>query len=155
MIYLKVSDENLRPSYATAASSAADLAAASDVCIPAGQRGRVPTGVWIDRVDWTQVPDGMIPELQIRARSGLAFKSGIMLTNGVGTIDADYPDEIQVLLFNSGDQDFQIKRGDRIAQIICQCVHRLNGLSVGGERVGGFGSTGVNDLKSQMQVVRN
>ena len=143
MITLKSKSPDLMPSYATAASAAADLRAASELIIPAGERGKVPTGVWIERVDWTKVPDGQIPELQVRARSGLAFKQGIMLTNGVGTIDADYPDEICVLLYNSGKEPFVIQKGDRIAQVTLNIVARISGLDVGGIRSGGFGSTGV------------
>ena len=131
------------PSYATAASAAADLRAASELIIAPGERSKVPTGVWIERVDWTKVPDGQIPELQVRARSGLAFKQGIMLTNGVGTIDADYPDEICVLLYNSGKEPFVIQKGDRISQVTLNIVARISGLDVGGTRAGGFGSTGV------------
>ena len=143
MISFKSKSPDLMPSYATAASAAADLRAASELIIPAGQRGKVPTGVWIDRVDWDLVPSGMIPELQVRARSGLAFKHGIMLTNGVGTVDADYPDEICVLLFNSGGEPFVIQKGDRVAQITLNLVHRIAGINAGGQRTGGFGSTGV------------
>jgi dUTP pyrophosphatase len=143
MITLKSKSPDLMPSYATAASAAADLRAASDLVIAAGQRGKVPTGVWIDKVEWDKVPHGSIPELQVRARSGLAFKHGIMLTNGVGTIDADYPDEICVLLFNSGSEPFLIQKGDRIAQITLNLVHKISGLESGGNRGGGFGSTGV------------
>lgn len=143
MITLKSKSPELMPSYATAASAAADLRAASELVIPAGQRGKIPTGVWIDRVEWEKVPTGMIPELQVRARSGLAFKNGIMLTNGVGTIDADFPDEICVLLFNSGTEPFVIQKGDRVAQITLNLVQRISGLQAGGNRTGGFGSTGL------------
>jgi dUTP pyrophosphatase len=143
MITLKSSSPDLMPSYATAASAAADLRAASDYVLPAGERGKVPTGVWIDKVNWDKVPQGMIPELQVRARSGLAFKHGVMLTNGVGTVDADYPDEICVLLYNSGKESFLIKKGDRVAQITMNLVARIPGLEAGGSRTGGFGSTGV------------
>jgi dUTP pyrophosphatase len=143
MITLKSKSPDLMPSYATAASAAADLRAASELIIAPGERSKVPTGVWIERVDWTKVPDGQIPELQVRARSGLAFKQGIMLTNGVGTIDADYPDEICVLLYNSGKEPFVIQKGDRIAQVTLNIVARISGLDVGGARAGGFGSTGV------------
>lgn len=142
MIHLRSSHPDLMPSYATAASAAADLRAAAEVVLPAGERGRVPTGVWIDRVDWDLVPQGMIPELQVRARSGLAFKYGVMLTNGVGTVDADFPDEIGVLLYNSGKEPFLIQKGDRIAQITLNLVNRLPSLTAGGVRAGGFGSTG-------------
>jgi len=146
MIHLKFS-ANAAPGYMTSGSSGADLRSTVDAVIPAGGRGRVPTGVWIKRVDWDLVPDGMIPELQIRARSGLAFKFGVNLTNGIGTIDADYPDEIGVLLSNTGTTDFEIKQGDRIAQMVLILVHRIPGISVGSQRVGGFGSTGT--TKSQ------
>lgn len=142
MIYLRSSNPELMPSYSTAASAAADLRASEELVIPAGERGRVATGVWIDRVDWSKVPEGMIPELQVRARSGLAFKNGVMLTNGVGTVDADYPDEIGVLLYNSGKEPFYIQKGDRIAQITLNLVVRIPDLLAGGVRGGGFGSTG-------------
>lgn len=142
MIFLRSQSPDLMPTYATAASAAADLRATADCVIAAGSRGRVATGVWIDKVDWDLVPQGMIPELQVRARSGLAFKHGVMLTNGVGTIDADYPDEIGVLLFNSGAEPFIIQKGDRIAQITLNLVARIPGLAAGNARTGGFGSTG-------------
>ncbi|MCX6124873.1 MAG: dUTP diphosphatase [Proteobacteria bacterium] len=143
MISLRSTSPDLLPAYGTAASAAADLRAAADLVIYPGERAKVSTGVWIDRVNWDLVPKGMIPELQIRARSGLAFKHGIMLTNGIGTIDADFPDEICVLLYNSGREAFPIQKGDRIAQIILNLVVKIPGLAEGGTRSGGFGSTGV------------
>jgi dUTP pyrophosphatase len=127
----------------TAHSAGADLLAREEMVIGAGERGKVATGVWIAEINWDSVPDGFIPELQIRARSGLAFKYGVMLTNGVGTIDADYRDEICVLLFNSGKEAFTIKRGDRIAQMVLNLVPRLSCLeTTTSARSGGFGSTG-------------
>jgi dUTP pyrophosphatase len=143
MIFLKSKSPEYHPTYATTASAAADLRATCDLVIPAGERGKVPSGVWIDRVDWERVPLGMIPELQVRARSGMAFKHGVMLTNGLGTIDADYADEICVLLYNSGKESFTIKKGDRIAQITMNLVVKIPVLTTGGSRSGGFGSTGV------------
>ena len=135
--------EGCAPVYQSEHSAASDLKSRVDLVIPAGSRARVPVGVWIASVAWDQVPEGMIPELQVRARSGLAFKHGITLTNGVGTVDADYPDEIGVLLLNTGDQDFEIKKGDRIAQLVLNLVLRIPETPVGGERKGGFGSTGL------------
>lgn len=130
----------------TQASAGADLRSTTNLTISPGQVGRVSTGVFIDSVDWSKVPDGMIPELQIRARSGLAFKKQITLANGVGTIDADYPDEICVLLMNLGTEPFVIQCGDRIAQLVANLVCRLP-LGFASEnnsvRIGGFGSTGV------------
>lgn len=135
-------NEQCDPRYMTASSAAADLRARREVVIPPRGRVAVPTGVWIDGVDWDKIPDGAIPELQVRARSGLAIKHGIMLANGVGTVDADFPDEIAALLFNSSDEPFVIKPGDRVAQLALALVWRIPGLEVGGTRQGGFGSTG-------------
>lgn len=135
-------DEGCDPVYQSEKSAAADLKSRVDMCIPAGAKALVPSGVRIAKVLWDEVPDQMIPELQVRARSGLAFKHGITLTNGVGTIDADYPDEIGVLLWNTGDQDFVIKKGDRIAQLVLNLCHRIPEVSLKGKRTGGFGSTG-------------
>ncbi len=135
------------PSYMTASSAGADLKSTESITIPPGRVGRVPTGVFISAVDWDKVPAGFLPELQIRARSGLAFKKQVTLANGVGTIDADYPDEICVLLMNLGTEPFVIAPGDRIAQLVPNLVPRLsldsltNGLAT--TRTGGFGSTGV------------
>lgn len=133
------------PAYMTGASAGADLKSTEYLVIPPGRVGRVPTGVFIDRVEWNQVPDGFVPELQIRARSGLAFKKQITLANGVGTIDADYPDEICVLLLNLGTEPFQINPGDRIAQLVVNLVGRLQLESAvtTSVRTGGFGSTGL------------
>jgi dUTP pyrophosphatase len=142
MIYLRSTSEDQLPAYATQHSAGADLRASEALIIEPGQRAKVRTGVWIDRVDWDLVPFGMIPELQIRARSGLAFKYGISLANGVGTIDADYPEEICVLLVNLGTDTFRIEVGDRIAQITMALVQRIPNLLIGGIRQSGFGSTG-------------
>ncbi len=141
MLKLRFSEVELAPRYMTAASAGADLRSRESLVIQPSKLAKVPTGVWIDEVDWKQVPAGLLPELQIRARSSLAFKHHIMLANGVGTVDADYPDEIAVLLFNFGEQTFEIKRGDRIAQLVVAMVARVEGLGVGADRVGGFGST--------------
>lgn len=143
MIKLR-SSTGFEPAYMTQASAGADLRSTTDLIIKPGTVGRVPTGVFIEAIDWSQVPSGMIPELQIRARSGLAFKKQVTLANGVGTIDADYPDEICVLLINHGQEDFTIKSGDRIAQIVLNLVYRLPLATIDtSARQGGFGSTGV------------
>ncbi|RZA23416.1 MAG: dUTP diphosphatase [Proteobacteria bacterium] len=129
-------------------SAACDLVAREAAMIPAGKVGLVPAGVWIESVDWAVVPEGFIPELQVRARSGLARKQAISLANGIGTIDADYRDEIGVLLINHGEETFVIQAGDRLAQMALNLVARIPGLPVGGLRVGGFGSTLVSSLQS-------
>lgn len=124
-------EEGLAPAYQTQHSAAADLRSAENLVIAAGGQAKVRTGVWIDAVNFAKVPAGTIPELQVRARSGLAFKNGITLTNAIGTIDADYRDEICVLLWNTASSEFSIQRGDRIAQITLNLVHRIDFLLVG------------------------
>ena len=133
----------LMPQYATALSAAADLCSAANMVIAAQQRAKVPTGLVIAAVDMTRVPQHMIPALQIRARSGLAYRHGIMLTNGVGTIDADYREEICVLLSNTSPDPFTICQGDRIAQICAELIPRLHFTAAPTTRQGGFGSTGI------------
>jgi len=134
--------EGCAPHYMTAMSSGADLRARESILIPAREVRRVPTGVWIAAVDTAAIPPGTIPELQVRARSGLAFKHGVTLANGVGTVDADYPDEIGVLLMNTGSTAFQVEVGDRVAQLVLALAYRIPELPIGAERKGGFGSTG-------------
>lgn len=141
MIFLR-SEEGLAPSYMTRHSSCADLRSRISINIKAHSRCIIPTGVWIDRVDWQLVPENMIPELQIRARSGLSLKTGLMLANGIGTIDADYTEEIGVIFFNTNPHDVKIKKGDRIAQITLALNFKIPRLEIGLSRTGGFGSTG-------------
>ena len=92
------------------------------------------------------VPSGY--EMQVRPRSGLALKKGITVLNTPGTVDADYRGEVGVILFNTSDEDFDIKAGDRIAQIVLNKVEQINWVEVDkldeterGE--GGFGHTAV------------
>ena len=135
--------ENCKPRYMTERSAACDLVARESSVLKPGQIIRVPTGVWIANVDWAIIAPDLIPELQIRARSGLAMRYGICLANCVGTVDADYRDEIGVLLINLGKEEFLVNQGDRIAQMTLCFVTRLKQLSTGGVREGGFGSTHV------------
>ncbi len=136
-------DDGHAPIYQTELSAGADLRARIAAVLEPGQVAAIPTGVWIDHIDLTRLSDGHLPELQIRARSGLAFRNSVCLANGVGTIDADFPDEICVLLMNLGHKNFAITPGDRIAQLVLNMVQRIPGLVVGPKRAGGFGSTGV------------
>jgi dUTP pyrophosphatase len=131
------------PAYATALSAGLDLRAElqSPALLLPLQRQLIPTGLFIE------LPAGY--EAQIRPRSGLAFKQGITVLNSPGTIDADYRGEIKVLLVNLSDQAFEIKHGERIAQMVVakhetvewELVEQLNDSSRG---EGGFGSTGKN-----------
>ncbi|NRA67082.1 MAG: dUTP diphosphatase [Pseudobacteriovorax sp.] len=129
------------PKYMTKHSAACDLKSRESLFIDPGCTAKVPVGVWIEGVNWDLVPMGQIPELQVRARSGLAFKHSIMLANGVGTVDADYQDEICVLLYNGGKERFTVEAGMRVAQMAMNLVHRLDSLDIGEARKGGFGST--------------
>ena len=150
MIYLRY-DEESKPAYMTAMSAGADLRAREECVILPGKVVAVPTGVWIDmNRTCFESQTNEIFELQIRARSGLAFKNQITLANGVGTIDADYPDEIKILLINHGDSEFKVEKGMRIGQLVLSKVHRLPNISAQGKRVGGFGSTGIDKIKQQV-----
>ncbi|MGH7103642.1 MAG: dUTP diphosphatase [Acetobacteraceae bacterium] len=130
------------PGYATEGAAGLDLAAAitEPLAIAPGGRALVPTGLEV------ALPPGF--ELQIRPRSGLALRHGIVLPNSPGTIDQDYRGEIRVILLNAGEASFTLMRGMRIAQAVLAPVVRLCWLEVGELAVteraaGGFGSTGL------------
>ena len=129
------------PAYATAGAAGMDLlaAVAEPVTLAPGARTLVPTGLKI------ALPAGY--ELQVRPRSGLALKHGIILPNSPGTVDEDYRGELQVIVMNAGEAAFTIERGMRIAQAVVSPVVRARWQEVDtlpetvrGE--GGFGSTG-------------
>ena len=129
------------PAYESVSAAGLDLKANLDlpVILHPMQRTLVPTGLFI------QIPIGY--EGQIRPRSGLAFKYGIMIPNSPGTIDADYRGEVKVIIFNSGSEDFIINRGDRIAQFILAPVVKAEfevviSVDETARGQGGFGSTG-------------
>jgi len=129
------------PSYATEGAAGMDLLAAVDapLTIPPGGRALVPTGLRI------ALPHGY--ELQVRPRSGLALKNGIMLPNSPGTIDEDYRGELGVIVMNGGDTAFVVERGMRIAQAVIAPVVRASWRDVAelpdtARGTGGFGSTG-------------
>lgn len=130
------------PGYETEGSAGMDIKAYIDepVEIMPGHRALIPTGLFME------IPPGT--EVQIRARSGLAVKHGIGLTNGVGTIDSDYRGEIKVSLINWGDEAFTVRNGDRIAQMVAARyekadIEKVDVLSETERGEGGFGHTGV------------
>ncbi len=132
---------NPLPEYQTALSAGLDLRASIDKEIVLGpmQRELVGTGLFIE------LPEGY--EAQIRPRSGLAYKNGISVLNTPGTIDADYRGEIKILLVNLSSEDFIIKSGERIAQMVVSKHAQVNlanvdSLSSSEREAGGFGSTG-------------
>ena len=129
------------PAYATAGAAGMDLLAAvtEPVTIARGQRALIPTGLVI------ALPPGH--ELQIRPRSGLALRHGIVLPNSPGTIDEDYRGELQVIVLNTGEAPFTVERGMRIAQAVLAPVLRAHwdeaaSLDETPRGTGGFGSTG-------------
>ena len=130
------------PEYATTGSAGMDLRAAvtAEVVLRPMERKLIPTGFRIE------LPEGY--EAQVRPRSGLALKYGVTMVNTPGTIDSDYRGELSVILINLGAEDFTIKRGDRIAQMVIAPVTRvlLEEVSEVNETTrgsGGFGHTGV------------
>ena len=129
------------PAYASDGAAGLDLRAAvgEGVVLAPGDRALVPTGFAI------AVPRGY--EAQVRPRSGLALKKGIVLPNAPGTIDSDYRGELQVIVCNTGSEPFAIARGDRIAQLVLAPVAQLDWdeveeLPETARGAGGFGSTG-------------
>jgi len=132
---------NALPAYETAGSAGMDIRAfvETEVILKPLERKLVPTGLFIE------LPLGY--EAQLRPRSGLAFKHGISLPNSPATIDSDYRGEIKVALINLSNEDFSIKNGDRIAQMIIAQHERAEWISVSelndtDRGHGGFGSTG-------------
>jgi dUTP pyrophosphatase len=129
------------PVYATAEAAGADLLAAIDAphSLKPGARALIPAGFAM------ALPEGY--EAQIRPRSGLAYKNGVTVLNAPGTIDSDYRGEVAVLLINHGQDDFEIERGMRIAQMVIapapQAAFRVvDDLDNTARGEGGFGSTG-------------
>ena len=127
------------PAYATDGAAGMDVVSAEDVTLAPGARHAVATGLAV------AIPHGF--EIQVRPRSGLALKHGISVPNTPGTIDSDYRGELKVILINHGGEAFDVRRGDRVAQLVLAPVTRASWLPVHeldetarGE--GGFGSTG-------------
>lgn len=140
-IEIKRLDKDLPlPKYETKHSAGMDLYAREDITIPRGEVGLVLTGISI------ALPLGY--EAQIRPRSGLALKHGLTILNSPGTIDADYRGEIGVIVANLGKEEFQVKRGMRIAQMVINKYEQavwveVEELSSTSRGSGGFGSTGM------------
>ena len=128
------------PAYATAGAAGMDVVSAEDVTLPSMGRHAVATGLAL------AIPEGY--EVQVRPRSGLALKHGITLPNTPGTIDSDYRGELKCIMINLGSEPFEIRRGDRIAQLILAPVQtgrmiEVDELDETVRGAGGFGSTGV------------
>lgn len=130
------------PEYETRQAAGMDVRAdlAESIVLEPLRRILVPTGLYVE------LPEGY--EMQVRPRSGLAAKYGITVLNAPGTVDADYRGEIRVILANLSDTPFEIKPGERIAQLVVARVERADWeqvevLSASQRGAGGFGSTGL------------
>lgn len=161
-IYLCNTSDNPDPDYATISSSGMDVRAylkeinpkflfnctitkKNTVIIHPGGRALIPTGLH------TALPMGL--EIQVRPRSGLALKNGITVLNSPGTVDGDYRGDIGIILHNTSNEAFEVKSGDRIAQLVVTAyakvmrfekVDSVEFLPSSERMAGGFGSTGLN-----------
>ena len=128
------------PSYAHQSDAGMDVRSVEDLTIAPGKRALVHTGLVM-----------LLPlqyEAQVRPRSGLALKYGVTVLNTPGTIDSGYRGEIGVILANFGDTDFQVRKGDKIAQIVIApvtqpMIEETTDVDETDRGVGGFGSTGI------------
>ena len=136
----RIHPDAILPAYAHPSDAGMDVSSVEELVVPAGGRALLHTGLVIG------LPDGY--EAQIRPRSGLALKHGVTVLNTPGTIDAGYRGEVGVILANFGADDFTVKKGDRIAQLViapvtqaqvCE-VREVDATDRGAD---GFGSTGV------------
>ena len=147
------------PQYANFGDAGMDVCAAEDIIIKPGQTVIIPTGLKV------AIPVGY--EIQVRARSGISFKNPLRIPNAPGTIDSGYRDEVGIIMSNCSEEKYnnegpfrigekgnkqgvyEIKKGDKVAQIVLQRVPTIKFVQVesvkdiGQDRNGGFGSTGV------------
>ena len=130
---------DLAPAKAHADDAAYDLRSRVDAVLAPGTTSLVPTGLFLE------LPVGY--EAQIRSRSGLALKHDLSLPNAPGTVDAGYRGEVGVIIYNRGEKEFRIARGDRIAQMVIAKLPEVElveveELAASSRGAGGFGSTG-------------
>ncbi len=141
MATIKIKKEGGRvPAYAHAGDSGMDLFSADDCTIKPGERKLVSTGIRIE------VPPGY--EAQTRPKSGLAINHGITVLNTPGTIDSGYRGEVKIILINLGSEDYAVRKGSKIAQLVISRVERAElveteVLSETTRNEHGFGSTGI------------
>ena len=137
--FKRIHPDAVLPAYAHPSDAGMDMRSVADMTVPARGRALVPTGLVV-----------LLPplyEAQVRPRSGLALKHGITVLNTPGTIDSGYRGEIGVILFNSSDVDFQVKKGDRVAQVVIApvtqpVIEEAQEIDETDRGAGGFGSTG-------------
>lgn len=142
VVFQKIDHTAILPEYAHPGDAGMDICSIENITIPVMQRKLIHTGLR------ARIPEGL--EIQVRPRSGLALKHGITVLNTPGTIDSGYRGEIGVILANFGDKEFNIKKGDRIAQLVVSKFVSIRVLEGDVDKdetdrgEGGFGSTGVN-----------
>tara|TARA_Y100000296_G_C5114312_1_gene226890 strand:+ start:133 stop:567 length:435 start_codon:yes stop_codon:yes gene_type:complete len=132
---------NNLPEYGSLHAAGCDVRSSEDVSIYGGQRALVKTGLFVE------IPEGY--EIQVRPRSGLAYKNGLTVLNSPGTIDSDYRGEIGVILINHGETPVRLAKGERIGQLVLNKVEQIEWeenleLQETERGEGGFGSTGTN-----------
>lgn len=140
LIFQKLDPTATLPEYAHPGDAGMDICSIENVTIPVMQRKLIHTGLRV------RIPENF--EIQVRPRSGLALKHGITVLNTPGTIDSGYRGEIGVILANFGDKEFNVRKGDRIAQLVFAMVSSARVLEGDVDKEtersdGGFGSTGV------------
>lgn len=141
--YSQSNEDSIDPSYAYPTDSGFDLFSTEEVEIESFGRSLIPTGLHID------IPDGY--EVQVRSKSGLALKQGLMVLNSPGTVDQGYTGEIQVILFNTTKNNVIIKKGQKIAQAVISPVvsgkwiklTKVDNINDKDRGEKGFGSTGI------------
>ena len=136
----KLHSEAITPKYAHQGDAGMDIYSVEELIIPSKERGLVKTGLSFE------IPEGY--EIQVRPKSGLALNHGLTILNTPGTIDSGYRGEICVIIFNSSAKDYQVKKTEKIAQIVLKKVESMdieevNELSDSSRGQGGFGSTGI------------
>jgi dUTP pyrophosphatase len=129
------------PIYSYHDDACCDLFVVEDYTVRVGQRILARTGIAIE------IPTGY--EVQIRSRSGLVLKQGLIILNAPGTIDCQYRNEIKLILMNVGDKLITLRKGDRVAQACVKPVYKINFIEVdelneSNRNLNGFGSTGTN-----------
>lgn len=144
LVYHKLNENAVDPVYNYELDSGFDFYSTEEVTIPAFGRALIPTGLSFD------LPDGH--EMQVRSKSGLAIKQGLMVLNSPGTVDKGYLGEIKVILFNVNNHEFVVKKGMKVAQgVVCPVVagkwlnlinEKIN-VSDSPRQDKGFGSTGI------------
>jgi dUTP pyrophosphatase len=149
VFFKRIHPDAKMPVYATPGSSGMDVFSVddaawfgfNDLSLEPGERAAISTGLQ------AEIPPGF--EIQVRAKSGRAFKEGLTVLNGPGTVDADYRGEIKVLVINLGHEPVYIKKGEKIAQLVVVPVEQAIVRETAGELSatvrgdGGFGSTGL------------